>query len=236
MNFLNLYSYFLISVSLLFVLWAAYLGFGISKAERRALELGNSFQKEDELIIIIFGAKALSTGPSNELAARLNLAIALGGLNDLINYYVCGGYSAGGKIDEAETMRNYLIWQGIEPQIIDTNSYSSNTRLSIRNFQQEGLALNTKQILAVSSGFHAFRIIAESNRIGIHLTVAAPPNSPESINPMIRRVRIFCEILACMWYSLPIAATMRVNTGSGSLRQRIPDLIINGLKPKGFRR
>jgi hypothetical protein len=54
MNFLNLSSYFLISFGLLFVLWAAYLGFGISKAERRALKLGNSFQKEDELIIISF--------------------------------------------------------------------------------------------------------------------------------------------------------------------------------------
>ena len=233
MNFLNLSSYFLIFFTLLLVLWAVHLGFGISKAERRALELGNSFQKEeDELVIIIFGAKALSTGPSNELATRLDLAIALGGLKDVLNYYVCGGYSAVGNIDEAESMRNYLIWRGIEPQIIIPNSYSLNTRLSIRNFQQEGLALNTKQILAVSSGFHAFRIISESNRIGIHLSVAASTNSPESNNSKIRRVRIFCEILACMWYSLPIAATTRVNTGSGSLRQRIPDLIINGSKPK----
>jgi vancomycin permeability regulator SanA len=234
MNFLSLSSYFLMSFGLLLVIWAAYLGFGISKAERRALELGNSFKKEAnyELVIIIFGAKALSTGPSNELATRLDLAITLGGLNDPINYYVCGGYSAGGNIDEAETMRNYLIWRGIVPQIVYPNSYSLNTRLTIRNFQRQGLALNTKQILAVSSGFHAFRIIAESNRIGIHLTVAASSNSPESKNPKIRRVRIFCEILACMWYSLPIAATMRVNTGSGSLRHRIPDLIIHGLKPK----
>ena len=234
MNFLSLSSYFLMSFGLLLVIWAAYLGFGISKAERRALELGNSFKKEanDELVIIIFGAKALSTGPSNELATRLDLAIALGGLNDPSNYYVCGAYSAGGNIDEAETMRNYLIWWGIAPQIVYSNSYSSNTRLSLRNFQQEGLALNTKQILAVSSGFHAFRIIAESNRIGVHLTVAASSNSPESKNPKIRRVRIFCEILACMWYSLPIAATKSVNTGSGSFRHRIPDLIINGSKLK----
>ena len=86
MNFLNLSSYFLISFTLLLVLWAVHLGFGISKAERRALELGNSFQKEeDELVIIIFGAKALSTGPSNELATRLDLAIALGGLRDVLN-------------------------------------------------------------------------------------------------------------------------------------------------------
>lgn len=234
MNFLNLFSYFLMFFSLFLVMWAAYLGFGISKAERRALELGNSFKKEadNELVMIIFGAKALSTGPSNELATRLDLAIALGGLNDPINYYVCGGYSAGGNIDEAETMRNYVISRGIAPQIVYPNSYSASTRLSIRNFQEEGLGLNTRQILAVSSGFHAFRIIAESNRIGIHLTVAASSSSPESKNPKIRRVRIFCEILACMWYSLPIAATKRFNSGSGSLRHRIPDLIINGLKPK----
>lgn len=232
MNFLNFSNYFLILLSLLLVLWTAYLGLSISKAERRALELGHSFQKEDELVLIIFGARALSTGPSNELAVRLDLAIALGGLNDPINYYVCGGYSAGGKIDEAETMRNYLILRGIEPQMIYPNSYSLNTRLSIRNFQQDGFALNTRQILAVSSGFHAFRIIKESNRIGIHITVAASTNSPESKNPKTRRVRILCEILACMWYSLPVAATTRVNTGSGSLRQRIPDLIINGSKPK----
>jgi uncharacterized SAM-binding protein YcdF (DUF218 family) len=234
MSFLNHSSYFLISLGLLLVLWAAYLGIGISKAERRALKLGISFQKEadGELVIIILGAKALGTGPSNELATRLDLAIALGDLNDSINYYVCGGYSAAGKVDEAETMRNYLIWRGIEPQIIHPNSHSLNTRLSIRNFQQEGLAINAKQILAVSSGFHAFRIIAESNRLGIQLRVAASVNSPESKNPKIRQVRIFCEILACMWYSLPIAVTKRVNTGSESLRHRIPDLIINGLKAK----
>ena len=232
MNFLNLSVYFLMSLSLMLVLWAAYLGFGIIKAEKRALELGNSFLKKvDELVIIVFGAKALSTGPSNELATRLDLAAALGVLNNPSNYYVCGGYS-GGKVDEAETMRNYLIWRGIEPQIIYPNSRSLNTRLSIRNFQHERLAFNAKQILAVSSGFHAFRIIAESNRIGIHLTVAASINSPESRNPKIRRVRVFCEILACMWYSLPIEVTRRVNSGSGSLRQRIPDLIINGSKPK----
>ena len=232
MNFLNQSTYLLTSFSLLILLWAAYLGFGISIAEKRAFELGNSFQKENELTIIIFGAKALSTGPSNELATRLDLAIALGGTNDLTNYYVCGGLSADGKIDEAETMRKYLISWGIEPQNIHPSSFSSNTRLSMRNFQQEELAMKSNQILAVSSGYHAFRIIAESSRIGIHLTVAASTNSPESKNPKIRRVRILCEILGCMWYHLPIAATRRVNSGSGSLRQRIPDLIINGSKPK----
>jgi vancomycin permeability regulator SanA len=232
MNFLNLSSYFLISLILLIVFWAAYLGFGIVKAEKRALELGDSFQKKlNDLVIIVFGAKALSTGPSNELATRLDLAFALGLLNNPSNYYVCGGYSEG-EVDEAEAMRKYLICRGVQPQFVYPNSHSLNTRLSIRNFHQEGLAFNTKQILAVSSGFHAFRIIAESNRIGIPLTVAASINSPESRNPKIRRVRIFCEILACMWYSLPIAVTTRVNSGSGSLRQRIPDLIINGSSPK----
>ena len=232
MNLLNLSSCFLISLILLLVLWAAHLGFGIVNAERRALELGNLFQKrEDELVIIIFGAKAFSTGPSKELATRLDLAIAMGDLNDPINFYVCGGYSEG-MVDEAETMRNYLVWQGIDPQIVYPNSHGINTRLSLRNFQREESALSTKQILAISSGFHAFRIIAESSRIGINLAVAASANSPESKNQKIRRVRIFCEILACMWYSLPIAVTTRVNTGSGSFRQRIPDLLIYGLKPK----
>jgi vancomycin permeability regulator SanA len=232
MNFLNFFSYFLIFLILFIGFWAAYLGFSIVKAEKSALELGNSFQKElDELVIIVFGAKALSTGPSNELATRLDLAFALGHLNDSSKYYVCGGHSAGG-INEAETMRSYLICRGVQPQFVYPNSHSLNTRLSIRNFQLEGFAFNTKQILAVSSGFHAFRIIAESNRIGIPLTVAASINSPESRNPKIRRVRIFCEILACMWYSLPITVTTRVSSGSGSLRQRIPDLIINGTSPK----
>jgi vancomycin permeability regulator SanA len=234
MNFLNLSIYFVTFFSLLLILWAVYLGFGISIAEKRALERGNSFQKEKEnrLTIIVFGAKALSTGPSNELATRLDLAIGLGGKNDPTNYYVCGGFSDDGRIDEAETMRKYLTSWGVEPQIIHPSSFGLNTRLSIRNFQQEELAMNSNQILAVSSGYHAFRIMAESNRIGIHLTVAASTNSPESKNPKIRRIRILLEILGCMWYSLPIAATKRVNTGSGSLRQWIPDLIINGSKSK----
>lgn len=150
-------------------------------------------------ILLVFGASATVSGPSNELRARLDHARALhrSGVAPVIA--VSGGESAG--IDEVVVMSDYLVASGCPPDAVIPLRPGDNTRLTLQ--AAADAQLQGERIIAVSSPTHAHRISAEARRRGLAVQVSCPIETPEFNNPDVLRARLLTEIIASLAYAGP---------------------------------
>lgn len=159
-------------------------------------------------ILLVLGAQVTTQGPSKELRARLDHAIRrwYEGAAPLVG--VTGGIS--GELDEAEGMANYVTAHGVPPGNVEQIVPGENSRASMRAL---AAAYPGVTVLAVSSPYHAHRLIAEGRRHGLTVIADCPARTPETSNPTIRRTRLMGETLGCMVYASPdwvLTATRRV--------------------------
>lgn len=186
-----------------------------------------------DTFVMVMGASAGVGGPSNELKARLDAALDLEELIQPRSFFLFGGVDT---VDEAETMRNYLLDAGVNHRRLHADSSGSNTRISIQRFAESVGAFHNSRLLAVSSGYHALRIVKQSKKFGLDVVVIAPRNSPETQNTSVRRIRIASEVLAIIWYMFPDWMLKRVNTGTSSLRHRLPKYLISSSSSKNSKK
>jgi uncharacterized SAM-binding protein YcdF (DUF218 family) len=128
--------------------------------------------------IIVLGAAQFDGRPSNVLTARLDHAADLyhQGLAPLI--VVTGGKQAGDRFTEAEASANYLATKGvpgdaIERETTSTNSYDE-LAATARFLHDRGI----NDVLLVSDPFHAYRIGAIADDVGLDAHVSPTPTSP----------------------------------------------------------
>ena len=172
--------------------------------------------------IVIFGARVNPTGPSPELVARLEHGRFLFelGLADLI--VVSGGID--GEIDEVAEMSLWLQAHGIPLESIVEGRPGSNTRETVTTMRRLADDSGLGRFIAVSSRYHARRIVVEARRVGVDVVVAGPIESPETLHLATRRTRLASEVAAIALYRLPPEVTARLNTAPGSWRHRLPKL------------
>lgn len=171
--------------------------------------------------ILVFGAQAFAHGPSAELRARLEHALALWREGAAPCIAVSGGTND--DVDETLIMRTWLEDQGVPSSCVREVLPGDTTRATIAAAAVEG----PLDIIAVSSPFHARRIRGEARRRGLRLVTNCPDSTPEADARAARVVRSATELLACAWYALPSALTARVPTGAGSLRHTVPAALIS---------
>ena len=112
-------------------------------------------------VMVIFGCKVETWGPSTLLQDRLDTA--LGYLEDHpdMTVVVSGGQGPDEPMSEARCMYDYLTAHGVDGENIVLEENSSNTWENIRYtlaLFQDGTVEPTGKILAVSNGFHLTRI------------------------------------------------------------------------------
>ena len=112
-------------------------------------------------VMVIFGCKVETWGPSTLLQDRLDTA--LGYLEDHpdMTVVVSGGQGPDEPMSEARCMYDYLTAHGVDGENIVLEDRSSNTWENIRytlELFQDGTVEPTGKILAVSNGFHLTRI------------------------------------------------------------------------------
>lgn len=112
-------------------------------------------------VMVIFGCKVETWGPSTLLQDRLDTA--LGYLEDHpdMTVVVSGGQGPDEPMSEAQCMYDYLTAHGVDGENIVLEENSSNTWENIRytlELFQDGTVEPTGKILAVSNGFHLTRI------------------------------------------------------------------------------
>jgi uncharacterized SAM-binding protein YcdF (DUF218 family) len=128
--------------------------------------------------IIVLGAAQFDGRPSNVLQARLDHAADLYNRKLAPIIVVTGGGQPGDRFTEAGASAKYLEGKGIPADAIELETTSSNSRdelaAAARFLHKQGI----NDVLLVSDGFHAYRIDAIADEVGLNGYVSPTPSSP----------------------------------------------------------
>jgi uncharacterized SAM-binding protein YcdF (DUF218 family) len=127
--------------------------------------------------IVVFGAAEYDGRPSPVYKARLDHAAQLyrRGLAPMV--ITTGGAGADPRYSEGEVGRNYLRGQGLPDARLIAETQSPHTAESARRVATIMRANDMNSCLAVSDGYHMFRIKHMLAREGIEVVAAPRPNS-----------------------------------------------------------
>ena len=202
----------------------------VVRAERRAiLPPVLRLRPDGQPAIVVFGAQTLPTGPSDELIARLEHARALFEQGLASTIVVSGGTTVDDDdrtLDETADMTAWLIDHGVPAAAIAIGRPGDNTRQTVATMGRLTREQGLQPWLAVSSPFHARRILDEAKRVGIDVVVSGPGDSPVTSTPHIRRFQLLIEVLATAYYAMPPTLTARTRTPLQSLRRRFAEYLI----------
>jgi uncharacterized SAM-binding protein YcdF (DUF218 family) len=164
-------------------------------------------------IIIVFGAAQYNGRPSPVFKARLDQTAGLFKSNYSKRIMTTGGHGPDARFTEAEVGRDYLVKLNIPSQCIFTEPSASTTLGSINKVLEFLRLEHLDRVIAVSDGFHLFRIkqIFRDNQIAAYGSPAR--HSPIESNlksrtwASLREVLVYSAYLAHQKLHLPIAET-----------------------------
>jgi len=151
--------------------------------------------------IVVFGAAQYNGTPSPVFKARLDHAIDLEdrGLAPLV--ITTGGSGGDPKFTEAGVGRDYLIQQGVAEEKILSEERSETTYQSVQAVAQMLRRRGAKTCLAVSDGFHLYRVKLMFSSQGITAYGSPAPASPIEADPTMRPLHSLRETLInTLWY------------------------------------
>jgi uncharacterized SAM-binding protein YcdF (DUF218 family) len=154
--------------------------------------------------IVVFGAAEYGGRPSPVFKARLDHAIELyhRGLAPIV--ITTGGAGADPQFTEGEVGREYLKAHGIPDHALIAETQSPDTAESARRVSTIMRANRLHTCLAVSDGYHIFRIKHMLDREGITVYGAPRPNSkPQSL--WKRNEAVFHEITSYTLWMLHLS-------------------------------
>jgi uncharacterized SAM-binding protein YcdF (DUF218 family) len=136
---------------------------------------GDRLQPADA--IVVFGAAEYDGRPSPVYKARLDYAAQLYGRGLARIIITTGGAGADPHFSEGEVGRDYLRAQGVPDTQLIAETQSSDTAESARRVANIMRANHMNSCLAVSDGYHMFRIRRMLAHQGITVLAAPRPNS-----------------------------------------------------------
>jgi len=151
--------------------------------------------------IVVFGAAQYNGTPSPVFKARLDHAIDLEdrGLAPVV--ITTGGSGGDPKFTEAGVGRDYLIQQGVAAEKILSEERSETTYQSVQAVAQMLRRRGAKTCLAVSDGFHLYRVKLMFSSQGITAYGSPAPASPIEADPTMRPLHSLRETLInTLWY------------------------------------
>jgi uncharacterized SAM-binding protein YcdF (DUF218 family) len=151
--------------------------------------------------IVVFGAAEYNGIPSPVLKARLDQALRLEerGLAPLV--VTTGGSGGDLHYTEAGVGSDYLIQQGVAEQKILTEPSGETTLQSVRAVSQLLQQRGAKTCVAVSDGFHLYRVKLLFRAHGITAYGSPAANSPISEDPIQLTLHTLRETAICsLWY------------------------------------
>jgi vancomycin permeability regulator SanA len=201
----------------------------VVRAEREALTVPvNQHLPHGGETALILGARTYAGGPSPELQARLQHALAIMESRGISTVIVSGGIDH--DLDEVDSMRSWLEAHGIEPSSIIEARPGGTTRETMRAVAAVASTRELGRIIAVSTRYHARRIRDEARRHGLDVVSTGPAESPETSHAAIRRARILTEAAATAFYALPASLTGHIATPPGSWRHTMPMVLAGRLR------
>jgi uncharacterized SAM-binding protein YcdF (DUF218 family) len=139
---------------LIFSVVVAYVAVNFAQVARQAQQ--DEKQRTD--VIVIFGAAEYAGKPSPVFRARLDHGLDLfrQGLAPMV--ITTGGHGEDAKYAEGEVGRDYLIANGVPERSVIAETQSDDTAESAKRVAKIMRANGMSKCLAVSDGYHLFRI------------------------------------------------------------------------------
>ena len=142
------------------------------------LSVKNNIPSQNRTVIILGSGVNDDGRPSDVMKKRLNTALEYLDQNPESSIIVSGGLDDQGGYTEAESMKEYLIENGIESDRINPEDQSHSTKENIENSETvlEENHLNPS-VLIVTSNFHLYRAgyLASKNKMNYELLGASTP-------------------------------------------------------------
>jgi uncharacterized SAM-binding protein YcdF (DUF218 family) len=152
--------------------------------------------------VVVFGAAQYNGVPSPVFKARLDHAFDLEELG-LAPLVITTGASGGDPIfTEAGVGRDYLIQQGLAEEKIVADPNSHTTYESLHAVAEILKQRHAHSYIAVSDGFHLYRIRVVSESMGLKAYGSPAPDSPIEAASYLRTLHSLREMLVMsLWYT-----------------------------------
>jgi len=151
--------------------------------------------------IVVFGAAQYNGAPSPVFKARLDHAFDLEerGLARLV--ITTGGSGGDPHFTEGGVGRDYLIQRGVAAEKILAETRSETTYQNVRAVARLLRQRGAKSIIAVSDGFHLYRIKLMCASEGLTAYASPAPDSPIEADPSERTLHSLREtVVVSLWY------------------------------------
>jgi len=151
--------------------------------------------------VVVLGAAQYNGRPSPVFKARLDHAARLDEREFAPLIVTTGGSGGDPKFTEGGVGRDYLIQSGIPAGRIVAETKSETTYQNVRAAARLLRARGAITCLAVSDGFHLYRIKLMFAAEGITAFASPVPESPIEAEPTSRQLHSLREALICgLWY------------------------------------
>ncbi len=150
---------------------------------------------------MVFGAAQYNGTPSPVFKARLDHAFDLEDRGMAPIIITTGGSGGDPKFTEAGVGRDYLIQQGVAADRIVSEAESETTYQSVQAVARLLRHRGVKTCIAVSDGFHLYRVKLMLSSQGITARTSPAPDSPIEADPTLRPLHSLREaLITSLWY------------------------------------
>lgn len=150
--------------------------------------------------IVVFGAAEYNGSPSPVLKARLDHALELDDRSLAPIIITTGGSGGDPHFTEGGVARDYLIQQGVAESKIVSETHSGITFETVRAVARILHDRHASTCIAVSDGFHLYRIKLMFRALAITAYTSPAPDSPIENDPSLRKLYTLREVgLTTLW-------------------------------------
>lgn len=139
------------------------------------IAVGRVTQPQPSDVMIVLGARLIGNTPSTILKLRLDEAIKLYYKGYAPAIIVSGAKGPDETVSEAQAMRDYLISQGIDSNVIFLEENSFNTRQNLVNSQAIMRQKRMDTAIIVSNASHIRRALVLAQGLGLKASGASAP-------------------------------------------------------------
>ena len=145
--------------------------------------------------IVVFGAAEYNGAPSPVFKARLDHALELEDRDLAPAVITTGGPGGDPHFTEGGVARDYLIQQGVAEDKIVSETRSDTTYESVKAVAQILKKRRARTCIAVSDGFHLYRIKLMFGALGITAYSSPAPDSPIEEDATLRTLYSLREMV-----------------------------------------
>lgn len=160
----------------------------------------NVENSEKSDVILVLGCQVWQKSPSWTLQYRLEKALELY-QKDMASYIIVSGGQGNDEIaSEASVMKSWLVAHGVEEKAIFMENQSTSTYENLKFSKKVMEEHQFKTAIVVSNGFHIFRALSLSSKVGIKAS-GAPAQTVTHLIPYYYGREVLAVVKSLILYS-----------------------------------